>query len=92
MRSLGDVSSIGSKVDYQVESLSLPHCLVMSYWHYQIVFGWYLYQSESHQFSLKNLTHSLTHSQTEIGTHRSDPRTPGSDKKMIFILGGQVSG
>ena len=70
MWSLGDVSCIGSKVDYQDESLTLPLCLVMPYWHYQLVLGLYLYQSESYQLSFNNVSHSLS----DIGTHRSDPR------------------
>ena len=40
---------IGSKVVHQVQSLALPHCLGLSYWLYQLVSSWYLYQPESHQ-------------------------------------------
>ena len=81
--SLGDVSCIGSKVDYQDESLTLPLCLVMPYWHYHLVLGWYLYQSESYQLSFKSLSHSLTYRQTDrqtSGPIDRTPGTPGSDK------------
>ena len=43
----------GSKVGHQVVSLALPHCFGMSYWHHQLVLGWYLHQQESHQLSLQ---------------------------------------
>ena len=39
---------ISCKFSHQVESLALPHCLGLLYWHYQLVFlSWYLYQQES---------------------------------------------
>ena len=79
---MDDVSCIGSKVGHQIESLSLPHCLRMLHWHYQLVLSRYLHQPESHQLSQPNLSHSLT----DIRTHRSDPRTPGSDKKNCDFL------
>ena len=47
---------IGFKFGNQVVSLALPHCRGMSYWHYQLVLGWYLHQPESHQLSFKNLS------------------------------------
>ena len=42
---------LGSKVGHQVVSLTLPHCLGMSYWLYQLVLSLYLHQPESHQLS-----------------------------------------
>ena len=40
---------IGSEAGHQVGSHALPHCLELSYWHYQLVLSWYLHQPESHQ-------------------------------------------
>ena len=34
--SSGGATCIGSKVIHQVESLALPHCLKLPYWHYQL--------------------------------------------------------
>ena len=48
----------GSKVGHQVLSLALPHCFGMSYWHHQLVLGWYLHQPESHQSSLQKVSQS----------------------------------
>ena len=36
-----------------LESLALPHCLGLPYWHYLLVLSWYLHQPESHQLSLQ---------------------------------------
>ena len=46
---------ICSKFGHQMaplESLALPHCLGLPYWHYQLVLSWYLHQPESHQLNL----------------------------------------
>ena len=67
-------SCISSKFGHQMaplESLALPHCLGLPYWHYQLVLSWYLHQLESHQLSW---TKHLLVSQWEKRTHRWDPR------------------
>ena len=43
---------ISCKFSHQLESLALPHCVGMPYWHYQLVLSLYLHQLESHQLSL----------------------------------------
>ena len=40
--------------------LSLIHCLEMPYGHYQLLLSWYVFQPESHQLSLQNLSHSVS--------------------------------
>ena len=52
-----------------LESLALPHCLGLPYWHYQLVLSLYLHQLELHQLSLHK---ALSFTQTQ--THRLDPR------------------
>ena len=54
---------MSSKFGHQMvplESLALPHCLGLPYWHYLLVLSWYLHQLESYQLSLHNLPQSLT--------------------------------
>ena len=58
------------RFSYQVESLALPHCPGLSYWHYQLVLSWYLHQPESHQLSLQKVLDLVLDNRT----HRSDPR------------------
>ena len=51
----GGAICISSKFDHQMaslESLALPHCLGLPYWHHQLILSWYLHQPESHQLSL----------------------------------------
>ena len=40
-------------------SLSLPHCLELPNWHYQLVLSWYLHQPESHQLSFTKVLESV---------------------------------
>ena len=88
---MDDVSCIGSKVGHQIESLSLPHCLRMLHWHFQLVLSRYLHQPESHQLSLQQPL-LLTDRQTDIGTHRSDPShlCPIEMKKSCQPQGGKL--
>ena len=72
----------GSKVGHQVLSLALPHCFGMSYWHHQLVLGWYLHQPESHQLSLQNMCQSVRDNKT----HRSDQGHLGPIKISICFL------
>ena len=74
---------LGSKFGHHVVSLVLPNCLGMSYWHYQLVLGWYLHQPESHQLSLKSVSDSVT-----SGPNYRTPGLPGSDKnKPVWRIG-----
>ena len=50
---------ISCKFSHQLESLGLPHCVGMPYWHYQLVLSWYLHQPESHQLSLQKVSQFL---------------------------------
>ena len=50
---------ISCKFSHQLESLALPHCVGMPYWHYQLVLGWYLHQPESHQLSLQKFVNGI---------------------------------
>ena len=63
------------------ESHALPHCLGLSYWHYQLVLAWYLHQPETHQLSFTNLSDSLT-----TGPIDRTPGTPGSDNEREIYL------
>ena len=40
---------ITNKFAHQTKSHTLPDCLGLPYWHYQLVLTWYLHQPESHQ-------------------------------------------
>ena len=72
------------KFSYQAESLALPHCLGLPYWHYQLVLSLYLHQPESHQFSLQKVLDSVSEWE-RTGPIDRTPGTPGSDKKHEII-------
>ena len=59
---------ISCKFSHQLESLALPHCVGMPYWHYHLVLSWYLHQPESHQLSRQKICLFVI----ETRIHRSD--------------------
>ena len=77
---------LGFKFGNQVVSLALPHCRGMSYWHYQLVLGWYLHQPESHQLSLQKVSQFVR----DKRIHRSDQGHLGPIKRsneVVAIVG-----
>ena len=66
----------------QVGPFALPHCLVLPYWHYQLVLSWYPHLLESHQLSLTNVCLFVCLWRTSRPKDRT-PGLPGSDKNTI---------
>ena len=80
---LGNITCIGSKVGHQIVSLAFPHCLVMPYWHYQLVLS--LHQPESGQLSFNNVSQSRT-----PGISGSDKDIHNNTKHTDKILNGKI--
>ena len=74
---------LGSKVGHQIVSLAFPHCLVMPYWHYQLVLS--LHQPESGQLSFNNVSQSRT-----PGISGSDKDIDNNTKHTDKILNGKI--
>ena len=71
------------QIGHQVASHTLPHCLGLPYWHYQLVLSLYLHQFESHQLSLQKW---LTQWVWDTRTHRSDQGHLGPIKIKKLVI------